>query len=177
LYNVIKFVSDLQWFFPVSSTNKTEILLEVVLNTMNQTYLYESLKQEGKWVCASFSDLFHSKCKLISYLPTMNIYCVYDAKSKTAKLSFFFSFCLFVFFFGQIVILIIFNGVLYHIKAYIVTVSYFHSTWIRFQKNLLVRDDIYKCITKIYPVNTIWSDLLCLTPISAIFQLYHGNQF
>ena len=23
----------------------------------------------------------------------------------------------------------------------------------------------------------IWFDLLCLTPLSAIFQLYHGDQF
>jgi len=23
----------------------------------------------------------------------------------------------------------------------------------------------------------IWFNLLCLTPLSAIFQLYHGNQF
>jgi hypothetical protein len=35
---------------------------------------------------------------------------------------------LFFAFVCQIVILIIFNGVLNHIKAYIVTVSYFHST-------------------------------------------------
>ena len=24
---------------------------------------------------------------------------------------------------------------------------------------------------------SIWFDLLCLTPLSAIFQLYHGDQF
>jgi hypothetical protein len=30
----------------------------------------------------------------------------------------------------------------------------------------------------IYPyVLNIWFDLLCLTPLSAIFQLYHGDQF
>jgi hypothetical protein len=40
---VIKFVSDLQWFSPVSSTNKTEsqditeILLKVALNTIKET--------------------------------------------------------------------------------------------------------------------------------------------
>jgi hypothetical protein len=26
-------------------------------------------------------------------------------------------------------------------------------------------------------INLIWFDLLCLTPLSAIFQLYHGDQF
>jgi len=25
--------------------------------------------------------------------------------------------------------------------------------------------------------NYTWFDLLCLTPLSAIFQLYHGDQF
>jgi hypothetical protein len=45
---VIKFVSDLRqvWFFPVSSTNKTdrhditEILLKVALNTISIYYMY-----------------------------------------------------------------------------------------------------------------------------------------
>ena len=27
------------------------------------------------------------------------------------------------------------------------------------------------------PQDLIWSDVLCLTPLSAIFQLYHGDQF
>ena len=118
----------------------------------------------------SFSDLFHSKCKLISYLPTMNIYCVYDAKSKTVKLSFFFSFsCFSIFdfcccFVCQIVILIIFNGVLNHILSPFL-ISTLHESG---SKKTSWLETIYKCITKIYPVNTIWSDLLCLTPISAI---------
>ena len=37
------------------------------------------------------------------------------------------------------------------------------------------------CHLRLYQVyltmGFIWFDLLCLTPLSAIFQLYHGDQF
>ena len=40
------------------------------------------------------------------------------------------------------------------------------------QFNSTVERDATECI-----VDLIWFDLLCLTPLSAIFQLYYGDQF
>jgi hypothetical protein len=71
----------------------------------------------------SFSGLFCHKCKLILYLQTMYIYCVYPTKSTSPKPM---PNCLKLA--ETSVIIIVFNGVLCEVSAYSITVSYCRST-------------------------------------------------
>ena len=53
-------------------------------------YNIRTLTENIKFNRTSFSGLFCSGCKVISYLPTVHVYCIYPSvtKSKTsAKLS------------------------------------------------------------------------------------------
>jgi RNase P/RNase MRP subunit p30 len=88
---------------------------ELFLNfTINKWYFHDD-----------FSSLFHSECKLILYLTTMYVYCVYHAISKSPK---HLPNCLKIT--ETSFVLIVFNGG----SAYTVTVSFCRSTWIRYQK-------------------------------------------
>ena len=51
----------------------------------HKIYFYELEKQVERDSLTSFSSLFHSEYKLILYLTTMYIYCVYPAISKSPK--------------------------------------------------------------------------------------------
>ena len=76
-----------------------------------------------------FSSLFRSECKLILYLTTMYVYCVYPAISKSSKQL---PNCLKIT--ETSVVLIIFICVICDVRTYTVTVSFCCSTWIRYQK-------------------------------------------
>jgi hypothetical protein len=78
---VIKFASDLRWFSPsnpVSSTNKTdrsdrtEILLKVALNTINQTinhmFIIPSIHLKTQ-ICQNFNNQYYFRQFVIQVLP------------------------------------------------------------------------------------------------------------
>ena len=78
---------------------------------------------------ASFFSLFHSECKLILYLATMYVSCVYPAISKSLKQL---PNCLKIA--ETNFDLIVFNGVICDVSTYTVTIPFCCSTWIRYQK-------------------------------------------
>jgi len=117
--------SHWQKFF--SSLILTILLVEIIGKIAKLTYIYNirTLSENIKFICTSFrngsfSSLFRSECKLILYSTTMYVYCVYPAVSKIptqlTKLS------------ETSIVLIVFNGVIYDVSAYTVTVSFCHAT-------------------------------------------------
>ena len=54
------------------------------IHTLSEN-MYELQKQVKKRTFSSFSSRFRSECKLILYLATMYLYCVYPAISKSPK--------------------------------------------------------------------------------------------
>jgi hypothetical protein len=76
-----------------------------------------------------FSSLFRSECKLIVYLMTMHILCLsFNIESSKTKLPN----CLKIT--ETSVVLIVFNCVICDISSYTVTVSFYCSTRVRYQK-------------------------------------------
>jgi len=63
----------------------------------------------------------------------MYVYCVYSAMSKSPKQQ---PNCMRIA--KTSIVLIVFNGVLYHVHTYTATVSYCCSTWIRYQKSYIL---------------------------------------
>ena len=94
------------------------------IRTINIQYTYiDTGRQES--LCRAFSRLFRSECKLILYLTTMYVYCVYLVISKSPKqMSYFLKLA------ETSVVLNVFSDVI----AYTVTVSFCRATWIRYQK-------------------------------------------
>ena len=86
----------------------------------------------------SFSTLFCSKCKLIWYLTTMYVYCVFPAISKDPQQL---PNCLKIV--ETRVVLNIFKCVICDVSDYTVTVSFCCSTGFRYQKSYILVSDIY----------------------------------
>ena len=99
------------------------LVLESALSKL--TLFIRALEKKIKKIVhsTSFSGKFRGECKLILYLPTLYLYCVYPTMSKCSKQL---PSCMKIA--ETSVVLIVFNEVLCEVRAYTVTFSYRNST-------------------------------------------------
>jgi hypothetical protein len=99
------------------------------ISTLEANPIYTSFRKKIKTFVhsASFSGKFRGECKLILYLPTLYLYCVYPTMSKCSKQL---PSCMKIA--ETSVVLIVFNEVLCEVLF-----SYRNSTWIRYQKSFI----------------------------------------
>ena len=97
-------------------------------------YNIRTLTENIKFNRTSFSGLFCSGCKVISYLPTVHVYYIYPTVSQSPKQV---PNCLKNSGNTQSFVIIVFNGVLCEVLTNTIALSHCRSTLIRYQKSLI----------------------------------------